>query len=146
MRFELKRYGRPDADTLLFQMVDDHDLEVIEREVSHVRELSGGQDFCLTAVKVNNWNQDLSPWPVPAVFGNEDFGDGTGRKRDPEGREHSAGCRHRLHSGMEQRRPLQRAGSSHGKSFCVAHEQRERIDTLFIIRDRDSAAFMMRKD
>lgn len=76
MMFELKRYGRPDADTLLFQMVDDHDLEVIEREVSHIRELSGGQDFCLTAVKVNNWNKDLSPWPVPAVFGNEDFGDG----------------------------------------------------------------------
>ena len=69
MRFEIKRYGRPNADTLLFQMVDEHDLEVIEQEVSYIRELSGGQDFCLTAVKVNDWNKDLSPWPAPAVFG-----------------------------------------------------------------------------
>ena len=30
----------------------------------------------MTAVKVNDWNKDLSPWPAPAVFGNEDFGDG----------------------------------------------------------------------
>ncbi|MBQ6360187.1 MAG: esterase [Lachnospiraceae bacterium] len=74
--FEILRYGSMDADTLLFQMVDDHDLEVIEQEVSYIRELSGGQDFCLTAVKVNEWNKDLSPWPAPAVFGNEDFGDG----------------------------------------------------------------------
>ena len=32
--FEILHYGNPDADTLLFQMVDDHDLEVIEQEVS----------------------------------------------------------------------------------------------------------------
>ena len=74
--FEILRYGSKDADTLLFQMVDDHDLKVIEQEVSHIREFSGGQAFCLTAVKVNDWNKDLSPWPAPAVFGNEDFGDG----------------------------------------------------------------------
>ena len=74
--FEILRYGSMDADTLLFQMVDNHDLEVIDPEVSYIRELSGGQDFCLTAVKVNDWNKDLSPWPAPAVFGNENFGDG----------------------------------------------------------------------
>ena len=74
--FEILRFGQSDADTLLFQMVDDHDLEVIEQEVAYIRELSGGQDFCLTAVKVNDWNKDLSPWTAPAVFGNEDFGDG----------------------------------------------------------------------
>lgn len=74
--FEILRYGSMDANTLLFQMVDDHDLEVIEQEISHIREFSGGQDFCLTAVKVDDWNKDLSPWPAPAVFGNEDFGDG----------------------------------------------------------------------
>ena len=74
--FEILRFGQSDADTLLFQMVDDHDLEVIEQEVAYIRELSGGQDFCLTAVKGNDWNKDLSPWTAPAVFGNEDFGDG----------------------------------------------------------------------
>lgn len=79
MSFEVLRYGRPDADTLLFQMVDDHDLEVIDREVSYIGELSGGQNFCLTAVKVNNWNGDLSPWPAPAVFGKEEFDGGAAK-------------------------------------------------------------------
>ena len=69
-------YGDPDADVLLVQMVDDHDMEVIEQEVSCIRELTGGQNFCLRAVKVDNWNDDLSPWPAPAVFGKEDFGGG----------------------------------------------------------------------
>ena len=74
MSFEIITYGDPRADILLLQMVDDHDLEVIEKEVSFVRDLSGGQDFCLKAVRVKSWNRDLSPWPAPAVFGNEDFG------------------------------------------------------------------------
>ena len=32
--------------------------------------------FAFVAVKVENWNHDLSPWNAPAVFGTEDFGDG----------------------------------------------------------------------
>ena len=77
--FQVFTYGNPEADTLLIQMVDDHDLEVIESEVSLINELTGGQAFCLKAVKVNSWNNDLSPWPAPAVFGNEDFGDGAAK-------------------------------------------------------------------
>ena len=30
----------------------------------------------MIAVKVDDWNLDLSPWRSPAVFGKEDFGDG----------------------------------------------------------------------
>ena len=74
--FNVQLFGDLTADTLLIQMVDDHDLEVIESELSFIQELSGRQDFCLKAVRVNSWNQDLSPWPAPAVFGNEDFGNG----------------------------------------------------------------------
>ena len=55
-------------------MVGDHDMDSIEREVQLIRELSGTSDFRLIAVKVNNWNDDLSPWPNSAVFGNEGFG------------------------------------------------------------------------
>ena len=76
MDFKQACFGDPRADTLLLQMVDDHDLDVIEQEVSYIRELTGGQGFCLRAVKVNSWNKDLSPWPAEAVFGNEGFGDG----------------------------------------------------------------------
>ncbi len=71
---DIYTYGDPEADIFLIQMVDDHDMEVIEQEVSYIRELTGGKGFCLKAVKVNSWNNDLSPWPAPAVFGNEDFG------------------------------------------------------------------------
>ena len=76
MKFKLYTFGDPEADTLLLQMVDDHDMEVIEQEVDFIRELTGGARFCLKAVKVNSWNGDLSPWPAEAVFGNEGFGDG----------------------------------------------------------------------
>ena len=74
--FEVLTFGNPGADILLIQPVDDHDLEVIGKEVSYISELSGGQDFCLKAVRVHSWNSDLSPWPAPAVFGDEDFGEG----------------------------------------------------------------------
>ena len=76
MSFDVFTYGNPGADLTLVKMTDDHDMEIIENEVSLIRDLSGGQDFCLKAVKVHSWNHDLSPWPAPAVFGKEDFGDG----------------------------------------------------------------------
>lgn len=74
MSFEIITCGDPYADTLLVQFVDDHDLEFIGREVSYIKELSHGQAFCLKAVRVKRWNEDLSPWPAPAVFGSEGFG------------------------------------------------------------------------
>ena len=71
--FEIYRYGDPKAGTVLLQMVDDHDMGFLEQEAELIREATG-KDFLLAAVKVNNWNNDLSPWPAPAVFGEEDFG------------------------------------------------------------------------
>ena len=71
----ITRYGDPDASTVLIQMVDDHDLNGIENEVSEIQRLTK-QNFCLITVKVNDWNYDLSPWKAPAVFGKEDFGGG----------------------------------------------------------------------
>ena len=68
--------GNPDSKTVLIQMVDDHDLEVIESEYRHIRTLAPKKDFCLLTLKVNDWNKDLSPWTAPPVFGNEPFGDG----------------------------------------------------------------------
>ena len=68
--------GNPDSKTVLVQMVDDHDLEVIESEYQHIRSSAPGKDFCLLTVKVNDWNDDLSPWKAPPVFGNTPFGDG----------------------------------------------------------------------
>ena len=68
-------FGNKNAKIVLIQMVDDHDLEVIESEYQHIRELCQ-EDFLLACCKVNSWNQDLSPWAADPVFGNEPFGDG----------------------------------------------------------------------
>ncbi len=65
------KYGNPDSSNILIQMVDDHDMEVIENEVAEIKAAS--EDFCLIAIKVVDWNDDLSPWEAPAVFGNKDF-------------------------------------------------------------------------
>ena len=72
------RYGNPDADIVLIQPVDDHDLAGIENEVAEIQRLTN-QDFCLIAVRVGDWNTDLPPWKAPAVFGKEDFGGGADR-------------------------------------------------------------------
>ena len=72
---KLYKYGNPDAVTVLIQLVDDHDLAVIENEVAEIQKLTNA-DFYLLAIKVNNWNNDLSPWETPVVFGNEPFGSG----------------------------------------------------------------------
>lgn len=74
-KIRLTIYGDPEASTVLVQMVDDHDLAGIESEMAQIRKLSD-REFCLTAVKVSDWNHDLSPWKAPAVFGREDFGGG----------------------------------------------------------------------
>ena len=69
------RYGSPEASTVLFQMVDERELDGMEAEVAEIRKLTD-RAFDLTAVTVSRWNYDLSPWTAPAVFGKESFGDG----------------------------------------------------------------------
>ena len=68
-------FGDKSASKVLVQPVDGHDLEVIENEIAMIKEQTG-EDFLLVAFQVDNWNSDLSPWKAPAVFGNENFGEG----------------------------------------------------------------------
>lgn len=72
LRYE---YGNTDSKNVLIQMIGEHDISEIPEEMETIRELAG-DDFCLTALRVNSWNDDLSPWRAPAVFGSEDFGGG----------------------------------------------------------------------
>ena len=53
-------YGRPDSSNVLIQIVDDHDLQVIESQVRHICRLFG-KDFLLTALKAQDWMKDLAP-------------------------------------------------------------------------------------
>ena len=68
-------FGSESAPNVLIQPVDSHDLEGIENEVKTISELTNA-DFRMIAVRVPDWNRDLSPWTAPAVFGKESFGDG----------------------------------------------------------------------
>ena len=72
---QLYEFGPEAAENVLIQPVGDHDLPLIENEIAEIRRRTE-IPFRLTAVKVESWNRNLSPWPAPAVFGNEDFGDG----------------------------------------------------------------------
>ena len=72
---DIYEYGSSQAPVVLIQMVGEHDLPGIEREIMEIRRLTD-MEFQLIAVKVNNWNQDLSPWNAAAVFGKEEFGNG----------------------------------------------------------------------
>ena len=69
------RYGNPSASTVLVQPIDDHDLGELKTEINEIRK-QVQIDFQLIAVKVDDWNRDLSPWKAPAVFGKDGFGDG----------------------------------------------------------------------
>ena len=68
-------FGKADSDIVLIQPVDDHDLEGIENEFAAIVS-SCDLDFRLIAVRIDDWNNDLSPWEAPAVFGKESFGSG----------------------------------------------------------------------
>ncbi|MBR0157694.1 MAG: esterase [Clostridia bacterium] len=72
---DIYRFGIPDAGAVLIQPVDEHDLAFIENEAEYIRQRAG-TDFMLLALRVGDWNRDLSPWPAPAVFGKDDFGGG----------------------------------------------------------------------
>lgn len=72
---EINAYGDPQAKIVLIQMVNEHDIAGIEQEVKEIQRLTD-RNFQLLTVKVNNWNEDLSPWNAEPVFGKEGFGNG----------------------------------------------------------------------
>ena len=63
------------AKYLLIQPIDEHDLEVLDQEVEAIKELSD-KPFSLVAFMIKEWNQELTPWTAPPVFGKVPFGSG----------------------------------------------------------------------
>ena len=72
---EIITFFNENSEYLLIQFVDAHDIEVLENEYRIIRE-SVSVPFSLVAVRVSSWNDELSPWAAPAVFGKQDFGSG----------------------------------------------------------------------
>ena len=68
-------YHDAEATHLLIQSVDEHDLELLDQEVEVIRNQTK-TPFSLVALLIEDWNQELTPWAAPAVFGRIPFGDG----------------------------------------------------------------------
>lgn len=66
-------YGTDCAEYLLLQMTDEHELQHMDNEISAIAQGSA-HSFLFAAVPVKNWNDELSPWKSPAVWGKESFG------------------------------------------------------------------------
>lgn len=65
-------YGEPHAECLLLQMTGEHELQSMDNEVAAIAQSS--RNFLFAAVPVKSWNDELSPWEAPAVWGKESFG------------------------------------------------------------------------
>ena len=63
------------AKYLLIQPVDEHDIEVLDNEVVEIQK-NTEKLFSLIAFKIEDWNNELSPWEAPPAFGNKSFGSG----------------------------------------------------------------------
>lgn len=74
-RKECHLYKDSNAEYLFIQPIDAHDLEVLEQEVEIIKELSD-KPFSLVAFMIKDWNQELTPWSAPPVFGKMPFGSG----------------------------------------------------------------------
>ena len=72
---KLYKYGNPESDIVLIEPVGDHNLNEIPNQVERIK-TNTKKEIQMLAIKVDNWNQELSPWKAPAVFGKEAFGDG----------------------------------------------------------------------
>lgn len=65
-------YGEAHAKYLLLQMTGEHELESMESEVAAIAQ--SAHHFLFAAIPVKSWNNELSPWEAPAVWGKESFG------------------------------------------------------------------------
>ena len=67
-----RSYGEAHTEYLLLQMTGEHELQSMDHEVTAIAQ--SGRNFLFSAVPVKNWNDELSPWEAPAVWGKESFG------------------------------------------------------------------------
>ena len=65
-------YGEAHAEYLLLQMTGEHELQSMDSEVAAIAQ--SAHHFLFAAIPVESWNDELSPWEAPAVWGKESFG------------------------------------------------------------------------
>lgn len=72
---ECRLYGSGAEPILIIQPSDSHDLRKMNMEVDLIRE-SSKVDFRFCALKITNWEQELTPWKAEGLFRQGNFGDG----------------------------------------------------------------------
>ena len=70
-------YGEAHAEYLLLQMTGEHELQSMESEVTAIAQ--SAHHFLFAAIPVESWNDALSPWKSPAVWGKQGFGGKAGK-------------------------------------------------------------------
>ena len=65
-------YGEAHAKYLLLQMTGEHELQSMESEIAAIAQ--SAHHFLFAAIPVESWNDALSPWEAPAVWGKQGFG------------------------------------------------------------------------
>ena len=65
-------YGEAHAEYLLLQMTGEHEQQSMNNEVDAIAQ--SGRNFLFAAIPVASWNDALSPWKSPAVWGKQGFG------------------------------------------------------------------------
>ena len=65
-------YGEAHAEYLLLQMTGEHELQSMESELAAMAQIA--HQCLFAAIPVESWNDALSPWEAPAVWGKESFG------------------------------------------------------------------------
>lgn len=66
--------GSRDAQIVLLQIIGEHELSLIEEELSKIKAITQSTDFLFITVQVDSWNDDLSPWLAAPIFGEAKFG------------------------------------------------------------------------
>ena len=69
-------YGEAHAEYLLLQMTGEHELQSMENEVTAIAQ--SAHHFLFAAIPVESWNDALSLWKSPAVWGKQGFGGNAG--------------------------------------------------------------------
>ena len=65
-------YGEAHAEYLLLQMTGEHELQSMDDEVAAIAQ--SNQKYLFAAIPAESWNDALSPWKAPAVWGKQGFG------------------------------------------------------------------------
>lgn len=65
--------GNRDAKIVLLQIIGEHELPLLEDELSHIKAVTRSTDFLFVTVQVDSWNDDLSPWVAEPIFGDAAF-------------------------------------------------------------------------